>query len=417
LASHSASTGGPQGVLDGGTWALDTYAGTSDPVTDGEHGVPRTASETRPRNIALVPVIKVKNIAGSDAEVIGANADTLDGLHSRDFLLRNEGINFKNKLINGNFGIWQRGTSLTAAASSRNLSDRWRTIGQGTTIAPQQQAFALGQNIVPNEPEYFHRVIVNSIAGISNSATIQQRIESVRTLAGKTVTLSFWAKADSDKNMAIDFCQVFGTGGSYSPLVDSIGAIKLSLTDTWQKFTITTTIPSISGKVLGTNNDDFLSIRFWLDAGSYYNTQSSNLGQQSGTFDIAQVQLEEGSVATSFEQRPYVIEFAMCQRFYQTTFQGVPAGTAGAIGAVGRALDATCLYGSLHTILPVVMRTTPTPHVYSTGGTINKLTGDANEYNAVITALGPNSIRITANNVSIGANAYISAHYTLDAEL
>ncbi len=51
------------------------------------------STETRPRNVALVPIIKVKNIAGSDAEVIGANADTVDGLHASDFALMLAGNN------------------------------------------------------------------------------------------------------------------------------------------------------------------------------------------------------------------------------------------------------------------------------------------------------------------------------------
>ncbi len=64
-----------------------------DPITNTVNGTPRTASETRPRNVALVPIIKVKNIAGSDAEVIGANADTVDGLHASDFALMLAGNN------------------------------------------------------------------------------------------------------------------------------------------------------------------------------------------------------------------------------------------------------------------------------------------------------------------------------------
>ena len=35
------------------------------------------------------------------------------------------------------------------------------------------------------------------------------------------------------------------------------------------------------------------------------------------TLDIAQIQLEEGSVATPFENRPYGLELALCQRYAQ----------------------------------------------------------------------------------------------------
>lgn len=83
------------GALDAGNVNGTNVAlsNTGSPVADGTHDTPRTASETRPRNVALVPIIKVKNIAGSDAEVIGANADTVDGLHASDFALMLAGNN------------------------------------------------------------------------------------------------------------------------------------------------------------------------------------------------------------------------------------------------------------------------------------------------------------------------------------
>jgi len=43
--------------------------------------------ETRPRNVALMFIIKAKNVAGSDPAVQGANADTLDGYHASAFAL------------------------------------------------------------------------------------------------------------------------------------------------------------------------------------------------------------------------------------------------------------------------------------------------------------------------------------------
>ena len=71
---------------------------------------------------------------------------------------------------------------------------------------------------------------------------------------------------------------------------------------------------------MGSNNDDYLELRFWFDAGSSFNSRTNSLGQQSGTFDIAQVQLEAGSVATPFEIRPIGTELLMCQRYYQSLY-------------------------------------------------------------------------------------------------
>jgi hypothetical protein len=229
----------------------------------------------------------------------------------------------RNKIINGNFDVWQRGTSLSAGTGNRFLADRWRTLSTGTTVAPSRESFTLGQLAVPGEPTYFHRCVIASSAGAANYALIGQSIEGVRTFAGQTITISFWAKADSTKNIAIDIEQTFGTGGSPSPTVAGLLARKIVLSSAWQKFSITTVVPSISGKVIGTNGNDRVNLIWWLDAGSDFNARTDSLGQQSGTFDLAQIQVEIGNRATAFEHRLPSIELAACQRYYwQTTIRG-----------------------------------------------------------------------------------------------
>jgi hypothetical protein len=233
-------------------------------------------------------------------------------------------FNFRNKLINGNFDIWQRGTSLVSGTGDRYLADRWVNGSSGTTYTVSRQVFALGQTSVSNEPIYFHRTTVSSVVGSTNNAVLRQRIEGVRTLAGKTVTLSFWAKADSNKNLSVEFAQNFGTGGTPTSQIVSIGVRKLSLNNTWQKFTITTNIPTLnSNQVLGIDNNNYLNCLFWFDSGSSLNNRNDSLGHQSGTFDIAQVQLEEGPAATPFEQRPIGLELSLCQRYYEIVTAGI----------------------------------------------------------------------------------------------
>lgn len=276
---------------------------------------------------------------------------------------------FRNKIINGNFDIWQRGISLASGTWERFLADRFLNTSVGSTYTVSQQPFTLGQNNVPNEPTYFHRTVVTSSAGNGNYASFAQRIESVKTLANKNVTLSFYAKADSNKQMSVDFAQEFGTGGSPSSQVNGIGVQKINLTTSWQKFTVTVGIPSISGKTLGTNNNNCLAVNFWFDAGSDLNSRTDSLGQQSGTFDIAQVQLEEGSVATPFEQRPIGTELALCQRYYEKSYiQNVKPGTPGAGSAThsypinsGISWDVTfrCYYKVKKRTIPVVTGYSP----------------------------------------------------------
>ncbi len=223
---------------------------------------------------------------------------------------------FRNAIINGNFDHWQRGTSFNSA-SSEMTADRWRVEKLGSTSTITRQPFTLGQIDVPGEPTYFCRLAVTSVAGAANLTILRQYVEGVRTFAGQTATLSFWAKADTTKTIAIELGQVFGTGGSPSSNIGAIGVTKVTLTTSWQKFTKTVTLPSITGKTLGTNNNDLLEVNFWLDAGSSYNSRTNTLGQQSGTFDFAEVQLEPGPVATYFEQRPIGTELVLCQRYYE----------------------------------------------------------------------------------------------------
>ena len=219
---------------------------------------------------------------------------------------------FCNAIINGNFDIWQRGTSFTG---NEYGADRWVNVRTGTTCTMARISWALGA--APGENGAFScRLTVGSVAGAGNASNLSQRIEGVSTFAGQQVTISFWAKADASKPIAVDLQQFFGSGGSPSATVDGIGATKFTISTTWTKYTVTATIPSVSGKTLGSDGNDRITLRIWFDAGSNFNSSTNTLGQQSGTFDISQVQLEPGPVATPFERRPIGTELALCQRYY-----------------------------------------------------------------------------------------------------
>jgi hypothetical protein len=253
---------------------------------------------------------------------------------------------FRNRIINGNFDFWQRGTSFTG---NEYGADRWFHGRVGTTHTATREPFALGQTDVPGEPTYYCRTVVISEEGAGNYAVLIQPIEDVRTFAGQQVTLSFWAKADATKNIAINMVQIFGTGGSPSANV-GISGTKVSIGTTFQKVTVTATLPSISGKTLGTDSNSRLAVYIWFDAGSTWNGDTDSLGQQSGTFDIAQVQIEPGPVATPFEQRPIGTELALCQRYYQ------PFSDYGFVVANGSNTGNVQFSG----LLLVPMRATPT---------------------------------------------------------
>lgn len=222
---------------------------------------------------------------------------------------------FRNAIINGNFDIWQRAT--THSTAGYGSVDRWANNRSNSSCTISRQAFTPGQTDVPNQPTYFCRAAVTSAAGAANFSALTQYIESVRTFNGRSVTVSFWAKADASRSISVELVQGFGTGGSPSATVNAIGVSKVALSTSWQKVTVTATLPLITGKTLGSNNDDWLSLVIWFDAGSDYNARTNSLGQQSGTFDIAQVQIEAGSTATPFERRPVATELNLCKRYGQ----------------------------------------------------------------------------------------------------
>lgn len=222
-----------------------------------------------------------------------------------------------NKIINGDFVIWQRGLSQTTPVYGSD--DRWYNAHAGSSKTHSQQTFALGQTDVPGNPKYYSRTVVTSVAGSANYVLKMQPIEGVERLAGKTVTVTFWAKADGSKNIAFEFWQKFGTGGTPSPNVNGIGVTTCALTTSWTKFSFTVNITSVAGKTLGTNGTDHLLPVFWFDAGSEYNTSTNNLGQQSGTFDIAKVSVLEGDKTVLDDPstpRHIGQELALCQRYY-----------------------------------------------------------------------------------------------------
>jgi hypothetical protein len=224
---------------------------------------------------------------------------------------------WRNKIINGNFEFWQRGTSFTASGYT---ADRWKlTLGSGAALTLTRQLFALGQTDVPGNDKFYCRM-VRGTAG-SAPSTLEQRIESVRTLAGREITFVFWAKASAATTLVSKFTQNFGTGGSPSSAVDS-ATQNNALTTSWQKFSHRVTLASIAGKTLGSNDNDYLKAHFsW--------SESSN---PTGTVEIARVCYVEGDATAESDPFPaYFIsdEEVRCRRYYakikDAGFKGVVA--------------------------------------------------------------------------------------------
>lgn len=317
----------------------------------------------------------------------------------------------KNAIINGNFDVWQRNTSFAiATAGSNYTADRWLanigTTGNNSTVS--RQAFTVGQGVVPNEPTYWLRYAVTAF--VSGVPSLGQRIESVRTFAGKQVTVSFWAKADAARTVSCSLNQVFGSGGAPSAGVNSaVGTF--NLTTAWQKFSGTVTLPSISGKTLGTNGDDYLQALFVLPGAVC-------------TIDIAQVQVEAGSSATAFDLLPPQQVIALCQRYYEKSYDtNTVPGTATSIGMITMTIGANnTLYKRISGKFAVQKRVTPSFHLYDAAGSIDR-------YTVFDQAGGATNGQSVVGNYYIGTNGFlaetnstlscagVTMHWTADAEL
>lgn len=225
------------------------------------------------------------------------------------------GLGFRNAVINGGFDVWQRGTSFTNANTGSYTTDRWQYLydGSGATriiSRGQFQPAVSGATITASLPSDVSLTNFlrwdQTVAGTGATANLfQQPIENVRLLAGKTVTLSFYAKASASLTLPqIDCAQNFGQGGGSSAVITIIKTNE-SVTTSWQKFSYTFLLPSAAGKTIGSVNDSYTGLRFFLPINTVF------------TFDITGVQLEANYQPTPFEQRPIGVELALCQRYYQ----------------------------------------------------------------------------------------------------
>ena len=237
---------------------------------------------------------------GNNGETLVADSSTSTGLrYTANFAAG------KNKIINGDFGVWQRGTSTTVTGTygAQIAPDRYVSSSIGGSTVCSQQTFTPGTAPVAGyEGQYFLRLAPGS--GVSY-VDLGQKIEDVRTFAGQTVTVSFWAKATSTVNIQPLVNQFFGSGGSGA--VNTYGPSTITLTTSWTRYTQTVSFPSVSGKTIGASSG----------VAMYLVYTSGTL--VSNNIDFWGMQVEAGSVATAFQTATGTIqgELAACQRYYQ----------------------------------------------------------------------------------------------------
>ena len=205
----------------------------------------------------------------------------------------------RNLIINGNFAINQRGGSNTAI--NTYALDRWRSYGgpMGFTISQQDVLSTLSTS------RYAMRFQRTSGNTQTNNTGVVQGIESKNCegLAGTQLTVSFKARAGADLSSDLDVRFFYGTGTDDNPVsmtsMTNDGGTDFTLTTSFATYTKTVTVPASTTQI---------SLTFAV-------TPTGTAGTNDW-FEIAEVQVERGSVATPFEHRSYGDELARCQRYY-----------------------------------------------------------------------------------------------------
>ena len=347
----------------------------------------------------------------------------------------------RNRLINSAMVIDQRnaGASLTANNTVYAV-DRFRTyMSQSSKGTIQQNAGSVTppagfRNYLGFTSTSAYSVLSSDFFGIT------QYIEGFNTADlmfgtanAQTVTLSFWVRSS--------LTGTFGGSLENSAFNRSYPfTYTISSANTWEQKSVTIA-GDTTGTWVGATNGVGLRVNFSLGAGSTYSGTAgawagsdfqsatgavSVVGTNGATFYITGVQLEKGTQATSFEYRQYGTELALCQRYYQKSYnQSTVPGTSFSLGNL-MLIDAAWGFSAVNTIgnwngnLPVSMRANPTLTVYDIVGNAGKFsTQDASGNNTNNVSI--NYTRASENQVMVQkysqACSGIIFSYTLSAEL
>ena len=300
----------------------------------------------------------------------------------------------KNLLINGDMKIAQRGTSASygsAGTAPYHTADRWKTYANGTG--------SFTQSIENDGPAGFTKslkILCTASATLSTGAGkfFAQELEGLDlqhlaygTASAKTMTFSFWVKS----NVVTDYHTVVFhfKDGTNTYLLSKTYSV--SSADTWEYKTISVPGSTIGSGILNDTSAYGMSVRFWLSAGTDYTgsgVTNSDWIQWTDNEDIAPfydqdistegdywqvtgLQLEVGNKATPFEHRSFGEELALCQRYYEKTYnyETVP-GTAATKGAVYNSSTSNAFSDLCYNIeFSVSKRVPPTMTFYRTDGT------------------------------------------------
>jgi hypothetical protein len=277
---------------------------------------------------------------GNNGETLVADSSTSTGLRYT------AGNPISNPVINSAFQIAQRGTSFSTASAAYTL-DRWYALAASAGTVSRQVT-----GDTTNLPNIQYCARFQRTAGSTSTTgfSLSNSFETLNSIpyAGKTVTLSFYARAGanySPTSSAFGSRVWTGTGtdqaiqGTYTGASFTINNTA-TLTTTWQRFSYSGALPAATTE---------MAIQFFCDP--------TGTAGANDYFEVTGVQIDIGSVALPFRTNGATIqgELAACQRYY---WRG--SGTQGVNAVLGSAQANSTTAGRGYITFPVTMRTAPT---------------------------------------------------------
>ena len=345
------------------------------------------------------------NSATSDAITLASDGTCIANITSVG------GSQLSNRRVNknGSFIISQKNadTEITLGSSGDKWIDLIQTYLNNTATFKAQRV-----SDAPTGFQYSAKHTVSSADGsVSNTdeAMFIHRIEGYDTAkfaygtsSAKQITISFYVKS----SLTGDFSFAAQTGGRHC-----VNEYTISSANTWEKKSFT--LPVLTDGTHNTTTGTGLSLIWDLGSGDTYATSTlgswvtaSNIYRSTGssrvstnasaTWQITGIQVEEGTIVTDFEHRPFGQELQLCKRYYQQYVN---------ISAVGNVPDNGSRSYSHALMFPVEMRAAPTITISNTGSANGQVVTDA-ENNAYISSLLSTGVKTT--------NATISFYLTAD---
>lgn len=223
----------------------------------------------------------------------------------------------RNRLINGDFRVAQRGTSFVSGSNNDDTYnlDRWYVLSEANdtvditqaSVAPTGGLFSIGLDVeIANNKFGIAQIIEtrNLVGCVGSQCTLSFKFRTSGSSINnvKAAIIAWTSTADS---VTSDFVSSWNATGITPTLIANAvyenTPTNLNPSNTWQTASITALIDAPS-----TNN---IAVFIWCD------DKTTTLGD---FLYITDVQFEVGSVPTSFEQRNIAIETALCQRYFET---------------------------------------------------------------------------------------------------